>query len=66
MVKVMTKEDKKWQAEQDAHTLANAAEISKDKARAKRAVAAAKKLAVDAQKTAKTVSRQAGIKKKRK
>ncbi len=39
--KRMTKEEKHWQAESDAHTLANAQEIQKDKGR----MGAAKKVA---------------------
>ena len=62
----MSKSEKQWQAENDARTLADAAEISKNKARAKRAVTAANKMARDAQKTAKTVSRQSGVRRKRK
>ena len=60
------KSDQQWQAEDDARTLANAAEISDDKKRAKRAVKAAEKMAKDAKKTAKTVTKQAGIRKKKK
>lgn len=59
----LTAQDKSWQAESDARTLAEAAEITENKARTRRAVAAAKKLAKDAQKTAKKVSKQAGKKK---
>lgn len=59
----MTKQDRKWQAESDARILADAAQISKDKARANRAVRAAKQMASDAQKTAKTVAKQAKRKK---
>lgn len=58
-------ESRKWQAESDARTLASAAEIAKDRARAKRAVTAAKKMATDAQKTAKTVTKQAGVKRRK-
>lgn len=63
MAKVyMSKQDKEWQAESDAKTLANAAEISSDKARANRAIKAAKKMAKDAEKTVKNVKKQVAIK----
>ena len=50
----MTKEEKEWQAESDAHTLATAEEIALDKSR----LAAAKKKATDmAQAAVKTANR---------
>ncbi len=61
-----TKEDREMQAKWDADTLAKAAEISADKARARRAVASAKKTAVQAQKAVKTVAKQARIPRKKK
>ena len=63
MVKAIN--DKEWQARDDARILANAAEITKDKSRAKRAVKAAEKEAKDAAKTVKTVSKAAGVRKKK-
>lgn len=48
----MTKEDKKWQAQEDARTLARALEIKTDSSRKKAAVAAAKTLAREAEKEA--------------
>ena len=59
MMPELTAQDKNWQAESDARTLAEAAEITKNKSRTRRAVAAAKKLAKDAQNTAKAVTKQA-------
>ncbi len=66
MAKAISADERKWQAENDARVLADAAEISQNKSRARRAIAAAKKMARDAQKTAKIVSKQAGVRKKRK
>lgn len=48
---VITNGDRKWQAESDARTLAEAEEIKTDKPRAVRAVKAAKKQAADAAKS---------------
>jgi len=45
----MTAQDRKWQAENDAHTLVEAAAIKSDKSRTSRAAAAAKKMAVEQQ-----------------
>lgn len=59
MMPKLATQDKEWQAESDARTLADAAEITGNKSRTRRAVAAAKKLAKDAQKTAKAVTKQA-------
>ena len=60
----LTKQERQWQAESDARTLADAAQIKADKARAKRAVKAAEKLAQDAKKTVKVVIKQSGVKRK--
>jgi hypothetical protein len=57
-------EEKKWAAESDARTLADAEEIRRSRPRAKRAVTAAKRLAVDAQKSAKATARGAGRKRR--
>lgn len=65
MARVMSKQDREWQAEEDAHTLARAAEIKRDKRRAARAVKAAKKKAADAAKEVKAVTKQAGVKRKK-
>jgi hypothetical protein len=59
------KQEKQWQAESDARILADAAKIRADKARANRAVKAARQMATDAAKTAKTVSKQAGVRRKK-
>lgn len=48
---VITNDEKKWEAESDARTLATAEEIKADKPRAVRAVKAAKKQAADAAKS---------------
>ncbi len=58
--------DRGWMARDDARTLANAAEITKDKPRANRAVKAAEKEAKDAAKAVKTVAKQAGVRKRKK
>jgi hypothetical protein len=49
----MTKQDKKWQAEGDAHTMASAVAITADPKRLKAAQAAAKSLAGEADEDAK-------------
>lgn len=53
----MTKEDLRWQAEEDARTLVRAEEIKKDKSRSNRAVKQAKENAIKAAKEANTVSK---------
>ena len=53
----MSAQDKKWQAEQDARTLADAEEILKNRSRRSAAATAAKKLAVDAQNQVKKYNR---------
>lgn len=58
------KTDKQWQAESDAHTLVSAEEVKSAPARLKAAKTAAKKMAVDATKAAKTAKRVAGTKTK--
>ncbi len=57
-------ESKKFEAESDARTLASAEEIRRDRPRAKRAVSAARRVAVDAQKSAKATAKGAGRKKR--
>jgi len=57
-------ESKRWEAESDARTLADAEKIRLNRPRAKRAVSAAKRLAVDAPKSAKATVRGAGRKRK--
>lgn len=59
---VSKREQLKWQAEDDASTMARYQEIMEDKARARRAIAAANERANDMQKRAKAMSRVAGIK----
>jgi len=54
---VVSRDSKRWQAEDDARTLANAQEILQSAKRKSAAVRAAKKLAQDAQKQAKTYNR---------
>ena len=43
-------DEKRWQAESDAHSLIRAAEVNADKTRLKSAKVAAKKMAADAKK----------------
>ena len=47
MARALTAEEKKWQAENDAHTLADASVIKKDKTRLKNAVVAAKRMSTE-------------------
>lgn len=51
----LTAEQKRWQAEQDAHTLAEAQRIAEDRGRLKMAKGAAQKMASDAAKRAQTL-----------
>ena len=60
----MTKEEKKWQAEGDANTLARAAAIQGDPKRVKAAAGAAKGMAAEAEQHAKDASKQANAIKK--
>jgi hypothetical protein len=65
--KAMPTEERDWRAESDAETLINAAEIEKDSARKKLAVAKARKMAADAEKRAKAarqVAKRAPVKNK--
>lgn len=55
----MSKEDKEWQAEMDARTLANADAIQSDDKRSKEAAKAAKRLAADEKKAAKEANERA-------
>lgn len=57
-------ESKRWEAESDARTLADAEKIRTNRPRAKRAVSAAKRLAVDAQKSARATAKGAGRKRR--
>ena len=57
-------DEKRWAAESDARTLADAEKIRINRPRAKRAVVAAKRLATDAQKSAKATVRGAGRKRR--
>lgn len=54
---VQTAEDKIWQAESDARTLASAAEIAKNKSRMNKAIAAANNLAKQAEQTKNNVKK---------
>lgn len=56
MSKSIGVQEKAWQAESDARTLADAEEIKSDKKRLNAAVSKAKKLAVDATKEAKRLT----------
>jgi len=60
---VPTKEDLKWQAESDARTLKDAAEIRSDPARLKRAIAAASGLYEKALKEARLTQKIANMRK---
>jgi hypothetical protein len=61
---VMSKEEKKWQAESDANTLARAAAIQGDSKRVKAAAGAAKGMAAEAEQHAKDATKQANAIKK--
>ena len=61
----MTQEQKKWQAESDAETMARYEEIMGDASRRKAAIAAAKTKAQDLNKRASVMTRVAGTKKKK-
>lgn len=55
MAPKLTAEQKRWQAENDAHTLAEAQRIAEDKGRLRMAKGAAQKMASDAAKRAQTL-----------
>ncbi len=57
MAEVMSAQDKKWQAESDAHTLAEAETIKADKPRTNRAKTAARKMATEQQKRANAMNK---------
>lgn len=59
---VTSKQEQKWQAESDAHTLAQYQEIMSDKARMNRAVKMAEKRAQELTKSANMMQRAAKIK----
>lgn len=59
---VTNKQEQKWQAESDAHTLAQYQEIMSDKARMNRAVKMAEKRAQELTKSANMMQRAAKIK----
>lgn len=59
MVSNLSKEEKKWRAESDASTLAEAEAIKSDKSRLKAAAAEARKMAKDAENRAKGMKRVA-------
>ena len=56
---VMSAQDKKWEAESDARTLAEAKVIAADKARLKAAAVAAKRMADDKMKEARAMKQVA-------
>lgn len=58
----MSKQDLKWQAQSDAHTMAQYQEIMSDKARMSRAIKEASKQAQDLSKRANAMRSAAGIK----
>ncbi len=62
MARNMTAEQKKWQAQDDAHTLASANEIKSDPARMKAAAAEASKMQAEAQKRANSLKSIAKVK----
>lgn len=59
---VTSKQEQKWQAESDAHTLAQYQEIMSDKARMNRAVKMAEKRAQELTKSANMMQRAANVK----
>lgn len=59
---VTSKQEQKWQAESDAHTLAQYQEIMSDKARMNRAVRMAEKRAQELTKSANMMQRAANVK----
>lgn len=59
-----TADDKKWRAEMDARTLAEASAVNSDPARKKAAVTASKRLVADEQKRAKAQAAQANAMKR--
>lgn len=63
-MKMMTKSDAQWEAQNDAETLARAAEIKADKKRMAAASSAAKKMVDEAAMRAKAMKRIAGSSKK--
>lgn len=64
MAKTMKFDEKKWQAESDADTMARYEEIMADASRRKAAISAAKTRAADLTKRANVMNRVAGTKKK--
>jgi len=65
MAKVkMSTEEKRWQAEHDARILADAEEIASNKARTRRALMAAKKMAAQAKKTAQAAAKTAAARRR--
>lgn len=63
--KTISAEEKRWQAESDADTMARYEEIMADSARRRAAVSMAKKRADELTKRASVMNRVAGTKKKR-
>ena len=57
--KTMAAQERKWQAENDAHTLAEAKKIKADKGRSTRASREAKKMATEQQKHASALNKVA-------
>lgn len=62
MVTIKNSDDLKWQAENDARTMAQYQEIMKDKARMNRAIKEANKQAADLQKRTNAMKAVAGTK----
>ena len=66
MAKISGKTEQQWQAESDAHTMAEYQSIMDDAPRYRRAIAAAKKQASDLNKRASVMQKAAGMKRKSK
>ena len=64
MAKTMKFDEKRWQAESDADTMARYEEIMADASRRRAAISAAKTRAADLTKRANAMNRVAGTKKK--
>lgn len=66
MARSLTKDEKKWRAESDAYTLAEAEAIRADKSRLKLAAVEAKKMAKEAEARAKGMKKVSSLSKKKK
>jgi len=65
MAKISNKQEKQWQAEEDAHTMARYQEIMSDKTRMSRAIKVAKQQASDLEKRSQVMKKVAGVKNKK-